>query len=430
MDPFARVTKPVLEIMLKEIKSSITREYSMVCGVGEDIKKLESNLTAVLSVIEDAENKQVNDPPVKDWLKNLKKATVDAENIIDTLVTEANSWEQKQKMYKVQPQQIINKASKERHAALQIKEISKRFDMIAKEKEAFHLTIAVNVGERLNYTDYVVDQSDVVGREVDKESIIHMLLSNEFDKEGDVSVIPIIWMGGLGKTTLAQLIFNDNRVTQHFESRMWVCVTVQFDLTRILKEMIQFHSKMELDTIPPSDLCPRLLEFLDGQRFLLVLDDVWSQNYQEWYSLQELLKRGAAGSRVLVTSRITKVKDIVGTLPPHLLSYLPEEVCWSLFAKIPFKGDSDKLSSRRRKVLEDIGKEIVRKCKGLPLAVKAMGGLLRGCVDDVSKWKQIQRSEIWEVEDQNSGNDKPKILAILKLSYDHLPYGLKCCFEF
>ena len=257
-----------------------------------------------------------------------------------------------------------------------------------------------------------------------------MLLSNEFDKEGDVSVIPIIWMGGLGKTTLAQLIFNDNRVTQHFESRMWVCVTVQFDLTRILKEMIQFHSKMELDTIPPSDLCPRLLEFLDGQRFLLVLDDVWSQNYQEWYSLQELLKRGAAGSRVLVTSRITKVKDIVGTLPPHLLSYLPEEVCWSLFAKIPFKGDSDKLSSRRRKVLEDIGKEIVRKCKGLPLAVKAMGGLLRGCVDDVSKWKQIQRSEIWEVEDQNSGNDKPKILAILKLSYDYLPYGLKCCFEF
>ena len=155
MDPFARVTKPVLELMLKEIKSSITREYSMVCGVGEDIKKLESNLTAVLSVIENAENKQVNDPPVKDWLK---KATADAENIIDTFVTEANSWEQKQKMYKVQPQQIINKASKERHAALQIKEISKRFDMITKEKEAFHLTITVNVGERLNYTDYVVDQ--------------------------------------------------------------------------------------------------------------------------------------------------------------------------------------------------------------------------------------------------------------------------------
>ena len=320
-------------------------------------------------MIEDAENKQVNDPSVKDWLKNLKKAIADAENIIDTFVTEANSWEQKQKMYKVQPQQIINKASKERHAALQIKEISKRFDMIAKEKEAFHLTIAVNVGERLNYTDYVVDQSDVVGREVDKESIIHMLRSNDFDKEGDVSVIPIIWMGGLGKTTLAQLIFNDNRVTQHFESRMWVRVTVQFDLTRILKEMIQFHSKMELDAIHPSDLRPRLLEFLDGQRFLLVLDDVWSQNYQEWYSLQELLKRGAAGSSVLVTSRITKVKDIVGTLPPHLLSYLLEEVCWSLFTKIPFKGNSDKLSSRRRKVLEDIGKEIVRKCKGLPLAV-------------------------------------------------------------
>ncbi|KAF3960662.1 hypothetical protein CMV_014649 [Castanea mollissima] len=185
---------------------------------------------------------------------------------------------------------------------------------------------------------------------------------------------------------------------------------------------------MKLDDSSTSHLQSQLLEYLAGQRFLLVLDDVWTVDCLKWKPLKDLLKQGAKGSRVLVTSRITKVKDIIGAQLPHLLGYLPEEECWSLFAKIAIQGES--LCSQRRKVLEDIGRQIVRKCKGLPLAVKAMGGLLRGCVDDVKKWQKIQSSEMWEIEDQNSRNDKPKILAILKLSYDHLPSHLKRCFSY
>ncbi|XP_075645990.1 putative disease resistance protein RGA3 isoform X1 [Castanea sativa] len=429
-DPTSLVIQPVLSFILKTTTSLIKDEYSMVHGVKEEIKNLESKLTSIQGVVEDAENKQVNDPHLKDWLRKLQEAASDAEDILDTFATEAYRWKQKQKERKIQPPLSKSEISYKRDAAQTIKKISERFDRIAKEKEAFHLDIKVNGGETQSpsYTGYFVDKSDVVGREDDKERITHMLLSNEFDKEGDVSVIPIIGMGGLGKTTLAQLIFNDDRVKEHFEARMWVCVTVQFDLTRILKEMIQFHSKMKLDDSSTSHLQTRLLEYLVGQRFLLVLDDVWTEDYLKWEPLKDLLKKGAKGSRVLVTSRITKVKDIIGTQPPHLLSYLPEEECWSLFAKIAFKGDS--LSSQRLKVLEEIGREIVRKCKGLPLAVKAMGGLLRGCVDDLNKWRQIGSSEIWEIEDRNAGNDRPKILAILKLSYDHLPSHLKRCFAY
>nr|XP_023884301.1 putative disease resistance protein RGA3 [Quercus suber] len=429
-DPTSFVIKPILDFVINTTTSLIKEEYSLVHGVKEDIENLKSRLTSIQAVVEDAENKQVNDPRLKDWLGKLQEAASDAEDILDTFATKAYLWKQKQKerIFKSLPSK--SKTSYKRDAAQKIKKLSERFDRIAQQKEDFHLDIKVNGGETVSpsYTGYFVDKSDVVGREDDKERITHMLLSNEFDKEGDVSVIPIIGMGGLGKTTIAQLVFNDNRVSGHFESKMWVCVTSQFDLTRILKETIQFHSKMKLDDNSTSHLQSRLLEYLVGQRFLLVLDDVWTEDYLKWEPLRDLLKQGAKGSRVLVTSRITKVKDIIGTQPPHLLSYLPEEECWSLFAKIAFKGDS--LSSQRLKVLEDIGREIVRKCKGLPLAVKAMGGLLRGCVDDVNKWRQIQSSEIWEIEDQNSGNDKPKILAILKLSYDHLPSHLKRCFSY
>ena len=429
-DPTSYVIKPVVDIILKSTTKLIQEEFSRVRGIKKVIKDLESKLTSIQSVVEDAENKQVNEPHLKDWLRKLQDAASDAEDILDAFTTEAYLWKQRQKEHKFPITLLKRKTSYKLDAAHKIEKILERFDRIAKEKEAFHLNIKVNCGDIVspNYTGYFVDKSGVVGREDDKERIMHMLLSNEFDKEGDVSVIPIIGMGGLGKTTLAQLLFNDERVNEHFEAKMWVCVTVQFDLTRILKEMIQFHSKMKLDDSSTSDLQSRLLEYMVGQCFLLVLDDVWTEDYLKWEPLKDLLKQGAKGSRVLVTSRITKVKDIIGTQPPHLLGYLPEEECWSLFAKTAFQGVS--LSCQRQEVLEDIGREIVRKCKGLPLAVKAIGGLLRGCVDDVNKWRRIQSSEIWEIEEGNSGYDKPKILAILKLSYDHLPSHLKRCFSY
>jgi len=417
-NPTSLVAKPILDGIIKTAFDLIKETYSSIRGVKKDVERLSSNLTSIRGVLEDAENKQVTNPQLKVWLGKLKEAALDAEDILETFAAEAYHHRKKR-------QSAVRRSSSKYDTANKIKDISNRFDEIAKEKEQFHLDIQDNGGRSVtpNYTGFFVDKSDVVGREVDKERITHMILSNEFDKEGDVSVIPIIGMGGLGKTTLAQLVFNDERVSAHFESRMWVCVTAEFDLTRILKEMIQFHSKMKLDDSSTSHLQSRLLDFMRGQCFLLVLDDVWTQEYEEWDSLRVLLKQGAKGSRVLVTSRITTVGNVVGTQPSHCLDYLPDGECWSLFAKIAFGNIGTTLSSETRRDLEDSGREIVRKCQGLPLAVKAMGGLLRSHVD-VSIWRQIQGSEIWEIE------DKLKVMAILKLSYDHLPAHLKPCFEY
>ncbi|XWS42778.1 hypothetical protein CRYUN_Cryun16bG0043500 [Craigia yunnanensis] len=158
------------------------------------------------------------------------------------------------------------------------------------------------------------------------------MLSNESDAEGYVFVIPIIGMGGLGETTLSQLIFNDERVKNHFEFRMWVCVIVDFNLKRIFKEMIEFHTEMEYsNNLRTSILESRFLEFLAGKNFLLLLDDVWTNNYQECGPLQNLLKQGGKGSRVLVTTRTTMVSDIIGTQLPYRLEYLLEDDCLSLF---------------------------------------------------------------------------------------------------
>ncbi|KAK6243623.1 hypothetical protein QUC31_010032 [Theobroma cacao] len=382
-DPVSIIVGPIVNNIIDTAASLIKGEFLAILNVEKEVKNLSSNLTAIAAVLKDAEQRQLDaacGASLRDWLGKLKDVVCDAEDILDTFATETFLWNRKQQVRKIlAPSNLFNKSS----VAHKIKEISARLDLIAEQKNSFHLTESSDGGETPNlpHTPFFEGiPADVFGREPDRDELINRMLSNESDTEGDVSVIPIVGMGGLGKTTLAQLIFKDDRVKNHFEFRMWVHVTVDFNFGRILKEMIEFHTEMKYSNdVPTSTLVSRFLEFLARKNFLLVLDDVWIDDFREWEPLQNLLKQGGKGSRVLVTTRTTRVSEIMGTQPPYRLEGLPENECWSLFEKIAFK-DCDSLVGTHRKELEVYGRQIVGKCNGLPLAVKAMGGVLRGCL--------------------------------------------------
>ncbi|KAL7234015.1 hypothetical protein ACSBR1_017587 [Camellia fascicularis] len=431
-DPVPLVVSHIVKTVIGKATTLINQKFQLLKGVEKDVKTLSSRLTSIQSVLKDAEGKQLESEQLRDWLGKLKEATYDAEDVLETLTTEASLWKRKHKVRKFPSFLSTSKISYKLEGANKIKEILERLDEIAKEKEQFHLNVNVNreTYESRNTTSYVVE-SDVVGREDDKNKIVDQLLSREFDREGDISVVPVIGMGGLGKTTLAQVVFNDDRVKNHFEFRMWVYVSLNFDYKKILKEMIEYQTEMNYDTNSLSDnqLESRLLELLAKKCFLLVLDDVWIQSYDDREKLQKILKQGEKGSRVLITGRNTRVSEVtIGTQPPYLLDCLPEDQCWSLFEKIAFDRQNV-LADDVRKNLEDIGREIVHKCNGLPLAVKAMGGLLRGN-NDVNKWQNISKHEIWKAEEESTNTGKPIVLPVLKLSYDHLPSNLKHCFAY
>ncbi|XP_057499922.1 putative disease resistance protein RGA3 isoform X1 [Actinidia eriantha] len=431
VDPIALVLGPLVEIVLGKAISFATQKYQLLQGVQEDVKKLISHLTAIQSVIEDAEKRQLVDTQTRDWLGKLQEAVFDAEDVLETFATEALLRQKKQQVQKFNIPLGATEIDSKLKCAYEIKDILKRLDIIIEEKNKFQLKISdVREINETRHTSSLVVESDVFGREEDKNIIVHRLLSEEYDREGEVSCLPIIGMGGLGKTTLAQVVYNDDRVKNHFEFRMWVCVTVNFDFMAILKGMIQYHTKMDNDinSLSIDLLQSRLLEFLAGKPFLLVLDDVWVSGYNDIEQLLKLLKKGGRGCKVLVTSRINRVSEVMGTIPSYVLDGLPEDQCWSLFEKIAFKQHEGTREIERRD-LERIGREIVRKCNGLPLAVSAMGGLLRGNTD-VSNWNRILKNDIWEAEEQSTNSGKPTVLPALKLSYDHLPAHLKLCFAY
>ncbi|KAJ6882788.1 disease resistance protein RGA4 [Populus alba x Populus x berolinensis] len=336
---------PILEQLTRIVAQQVREEVSLVGDVKKQVDKLKSNLLSIQSVLEDADRKQVKDKAVRDWVDKLKDVCYDMDDVLDEWSTAILRWKMEeaeentrslQKMrcsFLGSPCFCLNQVVRRRDIALKIKEVCEKVDDIAKARAVygFELYRATDELQRITSTS-LVDESIVTGRDDEREAVVSKLLGKSIQEAGDVEVISIVGMGGIGKTTLAQLAFNDAEVTAHFE-KIWVCVSDPFD---------------------------------EGKRFLLVLDDVWTENHGQWEPLKLSLKGGAPGSRILVTSRKHSVATMMGTDHMINLDRLSDEVCMSIFNQVAFHKRSRDECER----LTEISDKIASKCKGLPLAAK------------------------------------------------------------
>jgi hypothetical protein len=168
------------------------------------------------------------------------------------------------------------------------------------------------------------------------------------------------------------------------------------------------------------ELQKQLRQNIDGKKYLLVLDDVWNESHNEWDSLKSLLMGGAKGSKIVITTRAKLVAEVTESVSIHTLTGLSEDQSWSLFKQIVFRNGQE----TNNPILVEIGREILGKCQGVPLAIKSIGNVL--CLDKTEdKWSFVKDNILVNV--LQSGED---ILPILKLSYDHLPPHLKTCFAY
>ncbi|CAL2237912.1 unnamed protein product [Prunus armeniaca] len=389
------------------------------------LMKLKRTLLTLNAVLDDAEEKQIEKPAVREWLDDLKHAVFDAEDLLDEINYEALrcKLEGEAQTADKLTNKVRNFLPTSRNKFYQsmnvkIQELLRKLEDFAQLKGALGLTEVVGrkVLQRTPTTS-LVHEPYIYGREEVKENLSKVLFSDDASKE-DVSFITIVGMGGVGKTTLARMLYNDDKVKEHFTLKAWACVSEDYDVIRVTKTLLESVTSKTCNTTDLNLLQVELREQLRGKKFLFVLDDLWNEKYNDWNCLQTPFTSGARGSKVIVTTRNKNVASFMQNVPTQPLEPLSHEDCWSLLAKHAFGN----VSCSAYPSLEEIGKKIARKCNGLPLAAQTLGGFLRSRLDS-KVWNRVLNNSIWELP-----YEKSDILPALRLSYHYLPAKLKRCF--
>ncbi|AES69614.1 putative P-loop containing nucleoside triphosphate hydrolase, leucine-rich repeat domain, L [Medicago truncatula] len=419
-----------VQTLMDKLTSPEFRDYFTRTELNESLMyEMETSLLTLEVVLDDAEEKQILKPRIKQWLDRLKDAIYDAEDLLNQISYNALrcKLEKKQainsEMEKItdQFQNLLSTTNSNGEINSEMEKICKRLQTFVQQSTAIGLqhTVSGRVSHRLPSSS-VVNESVMVGRKDDKETIMNMLLSQRDTSHNNIGVVAILGMGGLGKTTLAQLVYNDKEVQQHFDLKAWVCVSEDFDIMRVTKSLLESVTSTTWDSNNLDVLRVALKKISREKRFLFVLDDLWNDNCNDWDELVSPFINGKPGSMVIITTRQQKVAEVARTFPIHELKVLSDEDCWSLLSKHAL--GSDEIQHNTNTALEETGRKIARKCGGLPIAAKTLGGLLRSKVD-ITEWTSILNNNIWNLRNDN-------ILPALHLSYQYLPSHLKRCFAY
>ncbi|KAL5737321.1 hypothetical protein ACOSP7_030082 [Xanthoceras sorbifolium] len=407
------VVSSVLSVLFAKLLSPELHNFATREGVLSKLKKWEKTLKMIDALLVDAEEKNLTNGAVKMWLDELLDWAYDAEDILDEYATEALRRKLKMEEHQgstIRARKLIPACCFGFTPSSLWSDFSMRskIDDIAGRRS--------NASQQRLPTTCLPIEPVVYGRDEDRAKILEMVLRHDEPSGVNFGVIPIVGMGGIGKTTLAQQVYNDKKV-EDFNPKAWVCVSDDFDVLRISKAILELITFSSCDVKEYGAVKNRLKDALNGKKFLIILDDVWSRSYESWESLKAPFMVGAPGSKIIVTTRST---EVALTMRPHErydLKLLSDDDCWSMFVKHAFNSRGNSAHWN----LDMIREKVVQKCKGLPLAAKTLDGLLY-YKETEDEWMDILNSKVWDL--------KANILPVLRLSYNHLPSHLKRCFAY
>ncbi|KAK1434248.1 hypothetical protein QVD17_11168 [Tagetes erecta] len=402
------ITK-VVSIQIQHVRDQLNQ----IVNVQHELDQLVETLNSIKATLHDAENREIEDQSVHLWLKDLKFTSYDIEDTLTDWITEVNgNTSRSNKMFLAFAffpccfccNRIITPLIK---VATKIRNINQSLVSIEDRKKQFQF--ASNQNDEPIYENVYTEPSRIQGRDGEKDDLLSKLTSD------DGPQLVFIWgMGGIGKTTLAQLLFNCLDLQNHFNLKVWV--EANSDVTRLAKAIVERIDSTESQT-PPIE---RIRALVNQNKFLWVLDNVWAEDIISWEPIFLAINEGAPGSKILITSRNEeigiKINGIVDTFM-HPLRVLSDEDSWTIFSKLAFAGKSTEF----RENLKDVGRKVSDKCGGLPLASKTVGSLM-GLKDTKEEWEHVLNDNIWHL-DLRCRLSKP-----LMLSYKDLPSALKRCF--
>ncbi|GLT55754.1 hypothetical protein SLA2020_288470 [Shorea laevis] len=420
---------PVIEEALFKVASFTAGQIRLAWGLEKELSKLRQSLNLIQPVLQDAEEKQHSEVAIREWLQELKDVAYDMVDVLDEVAYEVLR-------HQVETQSQVKRVRTFFSPSIPIafrfnmaNKIKKTNESLAKvTRDAVFPLLTRNksprVGKSQPDTHSILDSKFESRRDEDVTEIVN-LLTEQRSHQYPISVISLIGMAGVGKTTLAKLLYKEIETKKMFDVVAWVCVSDDFDEKIILNGMLEHlgHDAGGINNM--NVLLKKLEEKTEKKTFLLVLDDVWEDDSGTWATFSGRLSNfvKTSGNSIVVTTRNERVASSIAKYLPlhrHHLKRLSDDDCWLIIKEKVFGSTEASITDQQ---LEAIGRDIAEKCGGLPLIANVLGGTMRN-VKGIDRWLSIKDKIVWSLEDFD------QIKFVLKLSFDHLPSDLKKCFSF
>ncbi|XP_016196346.2 disease resistance protein RPP13-like [Arachis ipaensis] len=357
---------------------------------------------------------------VREVVNKIRDVAHKAEDMVDTYVVNANKQRGRN--------MLVKYFFHRKNHVIMLPEVNDKFEAI--------LSSILEIREKINENMFIygiqqrnkefakdsliarrrdVEEEEVVGMVRDSDEVIRQLEGGDLSRE----VVCILGMGGLGKTTLARKIYNNDKIKSMFPYCVWGFVSNYYSAQELLMSILKLLDLPEEEykyLTNPEQMKRKIRESMSGKKYLVVLDDIWYT--QVWDELHEAFPHDNNGSRILITTRMENISRYTNATFTYRLSFLDETQSWELFCYKVFGKAGCPLE------LEPAGKKMAKACKGLPLAIVVFTGMVAKKERSLREWNRIQNHISW----YHAHEDYRIVTDILKLSYDSLPRTLKPCF--
>ncbi|PRQ58317.1 putative P-loop containing nucleoside triphosphate hydrolase, leucine-rich repeat domain, L [Rosa chinensis] len=429
---------------LRPLGSLMIQQAMFFNGVGDKVELAQTELLLMQGFLKDADARQENEEVVRLWVNIIRDAAYDLEDAIESFVLKvAFKREASVKVVLKRFACFLCKGVDRYKIGLEIESITTKLSRLRLTMQSYDIkqekgnegaATSMRQRERRLTYPHVIDH-DVVGLGDDTE----MLATNLVEEKGP-QVVTIWGMGGSGKTTLAKQIYNHKKVKSHFDCFAWVCISQQCDGTAVMKEIfiklsgVSDERRQGIANLSNDEVAERLCNFQRHRKCLVVIDDIWTldawNSFKGGFSVNEETE-----SRILLTTRNREVASLArGNGLLYESQALSADESWNLFRKIAFfEMDDTNSDSQIYSKKEELGKNMLQHCAGLPLAIIVLAGLLAR-KDTIDEWETVHKNvNVYirrgtDLEREYKGQKHGGASWVLALSYDNLPYRLKLCF--
>jgi disease resistance protein RPM1 len=425
------MAETAVSLVLKEVFQLLREETNLLRGFHKNFSDIKDELESIQIYLKDADRRAADETDtneaIRTWVKHLREESFRIEDVVDEylwLMHRVNPPGRRALAFKIPS--LIKTLIPRHRIASEIQDIKMSIRGIKERSKRYNFQTSheQNGWRNPQLSSLFIEKKEIVGFEGPRKELIGWLL----DGAADRTVISVVGMGGLGKTTLAKLVFDSQKETTEFDCCACIIVSQSYTVRELVINMMEEFCRETQDPLPQTlhnmddkTLVNEVRQYLQNKRYLVFFDDVWQEKFSDQVELA--MPNNNKGSRIIITTRMMQVADSFKKHFPvrvHNLQLLPPEKAWILFCNKVFRFERGKCPSE----FVAVSSEIVQKCKQLPLAIVAIGGLLLTKRKEVIEWEMLSQNLSLELGRNAHLNIVENIFS---LSYDCLPYYLKPC---